>query len=61
MKQVKPGFTNYQPRGLPKGFEIPLKSFEKLQKNSKMSKKNWQNWGEILNFIANLKKFHNFH
>ena len=39
VKQVKPGFTNYQPRCLLKGFEIPLKSFEKLQKKFQNVKK----------------------
>ena len=38
-EQVKPGSTNYQPRGLLKGFEIHLKSFEKLQKQFQNVKK----------------------
>ena len=48
-KQVKPGFTDYQPQGQPKEFEFLLRGIKstdnfskKLKKTSKICFKNWE-------------------
>ena len=43
-KQVKPGFTNYQPRGLDKRILIFLKEAIKNLKNSEKYKKNFEKY-----------------
>ena len=54
VKQVKPGFTNYQPRGLAKGME---KHFSKNWKSRNFSKNILQIFEKIIN--GNNRNFFN--